>query len=72
MKPYIKNRMWIVAIAIILIFVNKINFYEIIKKIISILYPVIVALLFAWFLIPAKNKLENLVKKSKRKLKNIY
>lgn len=68
MKPYIKNRMWIVAIAIILIFVNKINFYEIIKKIISILYPVIVALLFAWFLIPAKKKLENLVKKSKRKL----
>lgn len=62
MKPYIKNRLWLVAIAIILIFIYKTDFSEQIDRIYTVLSPVIISLLFAWFLVPAKNKIEDFLK----------
>lgn len=65
MKPYIKNRLWIVIIAILLIFVNKADFSEYAFKLYTVLLPVIIAFLLAWFLIPLKKLTEKLLKQSK-------
>lgn len=65
MKPYIKNRLWIVVTAIILIFVYKTDFSEQFGRLYSVLSPVIIALLFAWFLIPVKEYAENILFKRK-------
>lgn len=51
------NKKWIIT-ALILILVYKIDFSAHISKILSTIYPVIISLLFAWFLIPAKKKTE--------------
>ena len=64
MKPYIKNRLLIILIAVVLIFVYKINFTARIKQILTVLYPVITAFVFAWLLIPAKVWLEGLISKN--------
>ncbi len=64
MKPYIKNRLWLVATAIILIFIYKADFTEYALKLYSVLLPVIIAFLLAWFLLPLKKKTEFSLKKS--------
>lgn len=64
MKPYIKNRLWIVGIAIILIFIYKADFTKYISALYSVLLPVIIAFLFAWFLIPLKKKTEVFLQKT--------
>lgn len=66
MKPYIKNRLWLILIAIVLIFVWKINFTARLKQVISVLYPVITAFVFAWLLIPAKIWVEGVINKNKK------
>lgn len=66
MKPYIKNRLWLILIAVVLIFVYKINFTAGLKQILTVLYPVITAFVFAWLLIPAKVRVENLISKSNK------
>lgn len=63
MKPYIKNRLWIVGIAILLIFINKADFSEYAIKIYSVLLPVIIAFLLAWFLLPLKKTAETMLNK---------
>ena len=63
MKPYIKNRLWIVGIAILLIFINKADFSEYAIKIYSVLLPVIIAFLVAWFLLPLKKTAETMLNK---------
>lgn len=66
MKPYIKNRLWLIAAAIILIFIYKTDFSEQLGRLYSVLSPVIISLLLAWFLLPLKELIENyLQKKSK-------
>jgi len=65
MKPYIKNRLWIVAIAILLIFINKADFSEYAFKVYSVLLPVIIAFLLAWFLLPLKKTAEAVLNKCK-------
>lgn len=62
LKPYIKNRLWLIAIAVILIFVYKTDFSVQINKIYTILSPVIISLLLAWFLVPVKSKIEDFLK----------
>lgn len=66
MKPYIKNRLWLIVIAVILIFVYKTDFSVQINKIYTVLSPVIISLLFAWFLVPVKNKIEDFLKSNFR------
>ena len=63
MKPYIKNRLWIVITAIVLIFIYKTDFSQQFGRLYNVLAPVIIAFLFAWFLVPAKELLESLLKK---------
>ena len=72
MKPYIKNRLWLIVIAILLIFINKADFSEYALKVYSVLLPVIIALLFGWFLLPLKKIAENLFKKSEFPLLQKY
>lgn len=62
MKPYIKNRLWIVAVAVLLMFVYKTDFSEQLHKIYTVLSPVIISLLFSWFLLPLKSKCETVLK----------
>lgn len=62
MKPYIKNRLWIIVIAIILIFIYKTDFSVQISKLYTVLSPIIISLLISWFLVPIKNKLEDIIK----------
>lgn len=62
MKPYIKNRLWIIVIAIILIFIYKTDFSVQINRVYTVLSPVIISLLLSWFLIPIKNKFEDFIK----------
>ena len=64
MKPYIKNRLWIVGIAILLIFINKADFTAYASKLYSVLLPVIIAFLFAWFLLPLKKHIEKIIQKN--------
>lgn len=66
MKPYIKNRLWLILIAVVLIFVYKINFTARIKQILTVLYPVITAFVFAWLLIPVKMWLEGIIGKNSK------
>lgn len=65
MKPYIKNRLWLILIAVLLIFIYKINFTARVKQVLTVLYPVLTAFVFAWILIPAKVWLEGLISKHK-------
>lgn len=62
MKPYIKNRLWLISAAILLIFIYKTDFSVQINKLYTVLSPVIISLLLSWFLIPPKNKLEGFLK----------
>ena len=62
MKPYIKNRLWLVSIALILIFVYKADLSAEINRIYTVLSPVIISLLLAWFLVPLKIKTEYFIK----------
>ncbi len=64
MKPYIKNRLWFVALAVAIIFIYKADFSEYASRLYSVLLPVIIAFLFAWFLLPLKKKTEFFLKKS--------
>ena len=72
MKPYIKNRLWLVAIAILLIFINKADFSEYAFKIYYVLLPVIIAFLLGWFLLPLKKAAENTFQKSNLPLLQKY
>ena len=63
MKPYIKNRLWLIATAIILIFVYKTDFSAQLGKLYSVLSPVIIAFLLAWFLLPVKKIIESYILK---------
>ena len=72
MKPYIKNRLWLVAIAILLIFINKADFSEYALKVYSVLLPVIIAFLLGWFLLPLKKIAEKSFKKSRLSLLQKY
>lgn len=62
MKPYIKNRLWIIAIAVILIFVYKTDFSVQLYKLCTVLSPVIISLLISWSVLPIKIKIENILK----------
>lgn len=62
MKPYIKNRLWIISVLIILIFVYKTDFSTQLHKLYTVLSPVIISLLISWSVLPVKHKLENLLK----------
>ena len=64
MKPYIKNRMWIFAGALILIFVYKTDFSKQIARFFKVMHPVIIAILIAWLLLPLKIKTEKKIKSS--------
>ncbi len=62
MKPYIKNRLWIIAFAVILIFIYKTDFSVQINRVYTVLSPVIISFLLSWFLVPIKNTIENFLK----------
>ena len=63
MKPYIKNRLWIIAFAVILIFIYKTDFSVQINRVYTVLSPVIISFLISWFLVPIKNTIENFLKR---------
>ena len=64
MKPYIKNRLWLVATAVILIFIYKTDFSAQLGRLYSVLSPVIISLLIAWFLLPIKKLIEKHIQKT--------
>lgn len=71
MKPYIRNRLWIVGIAIGLIIFYKTDFSMQAERLYRVLLPVIIAMLFSWFLIPLKVWGERFIAgNTKGKLKN--
>ncbi len=72
MKPYIKNRLWLIFAAIILIFIYKTDFSMQLGRLYAVLSPVIIAVLFAWFLIPLKVRTEKLLLRSKKFLVKKY
>lgn len=58
MKPYIKNRLWLLIGAVILIFIYKTDFSAHIGKLYTVLSPVIISFLLAWLLLPVKINIE--------------
>lgn len=62
MKPYIKNRLWLIIIAIILIFIYKTDFSAQINRVYTVLSPIIISFLLSWFLVPIKIFAENFIK----------
>lgn len=67
MKPYIKNRLWLIVTVIFLIFIYKMDFSEQIRKLYTVLSPVLISFLLAWFLLPIKKKLEKYMTENENK-----